>query len=377
VILLGNGVRLSGCQELFEQVINRLKVPVLGTWKAGDMMHETHPLYCGKPGAIGQRGANFIQQNADWLLTLGARLDLCQVAHNYPNFARAAKKVIVDIDDAEIGKLRQYGMVVDIDVACDVKHYLAALLQLLEEVPLKNYAAWLTRCREWKSRYPVIPQQPRESTGLVNPYVFIEILTELLTADDLLVPGSSGSCAEITQQAFQIKKGQRMLNTPGLGSMGFGLPAAIGACIASGGRRTISIIGDGGLQHNIQELETLSRLNLPVKLFILNNGGYGSIKTMQDNHFESRYTACNPQSGLTLPDSCRIAAAYRLKTRQIASSQNLKRQVAEFLQDTGPALCDLIVDPDVSRPMEDLWPYLDREEFERNMAVSPMEGKPS
>ena len=390
VILLGNGVRLAGALNDFYQLIDRLSIPVLTTWKATDMMHENHPLYCGKPGVVGQRGANFAQQNSDWIMTLGARLDLCQVAHNYPNFAKAAKKIIVDVDGTEITKLKAFGMDIDVEVNADVGCFLRQLLPLLEEEKIKDYREWLDRCLQWKKEYPVVLPEYRETTGLINPYVLMDVLSDILEKDALIVPGSSGACAELTQQAYRLKQGQRILNTPGLGAMGFGLPASMGACIASRKRPTISIIGDGGLQHNIQELETLSRLQLPIKIFILNNNGYGSIKAMQENHFDSRYVCCNPQSGLTLPDICRIAAAYGLKATRIENQKNLKEKMLEVIRTEGTMICELLVDPNVptsprvssqvlpdgrivSKPMEDLWPFLDREEFAANMIIEPIE----
>ena len=386
VILLGNGVRLAGAWNDFYRLIDLLKIPVLATWKATDMLHENHPLYCGKPGVIGQRGANFAQQNSNWIMTLGARLDLCQVAHNYPNFARAAKKIVVDVDEAEIVKSKSFGMNIDVEVNADVGCFLRQLLALLEEETISDYREWLARCRQWKEQYPVILPEYKKTTSLINPYALMDVLSDILDEDALIVPGSSGACAELTQQAYRLKQGQRILNTPGLGAMGFGLPASMGACIASGKRPTISIIGDGGLQHNIQELETLSRLQLPIKIFILNNNGYGSIRTMQENHFSSRYVCCNPQSGLTLPDICRVATAYGLKATRIKNQKNLKEKVLEIIQADGTIICDLLVDPDiptaprvssqvltdgriVSKPMEDLWPFLDREEFKRNMFI--------
>lgn len=386
VILLGNGVRLSSCEDAFDRLIDKLKIPVLATWKAADLIFENHDLYCGKPGAIGQRGANFTQQNSDWIMCLGARLDLCQVAHNYPNFAREAKKIIVDIDAAEIRKLKTFGMDIDVEVNADVGHFLSQLNDSLKENNLKDYNKWLARCQKWKTQYPVILPEYHNTTGPINTYALVDVLSEILREDDLLVPGSSGACAEIVQQAYRIKKGQRLLNTPGLGAMGFGLPASIGACLAAGKRRTISIIGDGGLQHNIQELETLSRLQLPIKIFILNNNGYGSIKAMQENHFESRYVCCDPKSGLTLPDICRVASAYGLKTARIETQKNLRGKIADVIKTKGTVICDLLVDPDiptsprissevlpdgriVSKPMEDLWPFLDRDEFRKNMFV--------
>jgi len=210
------------------------------------------------------------------------------------------------------------------------------------------------------------------------------VLSELLSDEDVIVPGSSGSCSEITCQAFRIKNGQRLINSPGLGSMGFGLPQSIGVCLASGKKTTVCIVGDGGLQHNIQELETLKRLNLPVKLFVLNNNGYASIRNTHKRFFEGRLVCCDPSSGLTLPDTCKIANAYGFKTFRISEQKNLAKKVEEVLKIPGPVVCEVMVDPDlqtaprlssliredgtiVSKPLEDLWPFLDREEFEREM----------
>ncbi len=204
------------------------------------------------------------------------------------------------------------------------------------------------------------------------------------------MPGSSGGCSEITMQAFKTKKGQRIFNTPGLGAMGFGLPASIGACLASRKKRTVSIIGDGGLQHNIQELETMARLQLPIKIFILNNNGYASIKNMQKSYFKGHLVGCDPSSGLTLPDTCKVASAYGLKNNRILNHTGLKRRIKEVLESEGPFICEVLVDPQlltaprlssevspdgsiISKPLEDLWPFLDREEFKANMIVKPIE----
>jgi acetolactate synthase-1/2/3 large subunit len=206
----------------------------------------------------------------------------------------------------------------------------------------------------------------------------------------ILVPGSSGSCSEITMQAFKVKKGQRIFNTPGLGAMGFGLAASIGACLASNRRRTISIMGDGGLQLNIQELETLARLKLPVKIFVLNNNGYASIRNTQKNYFKGRLVACDPTSGLTLPDTCKVAASYGLRTSRIFNHIEIEKRIKEALETQGPVICEVLTDPGllttprlssmvkpdgtiVSKPLEDLWPFLAREEFRKNMIIEPVE----
>ncbi|VVB93014.1 3D-(3,5/4)-trihydroxycyclohexane-1,2-dione hydrolase [uncultured archaeon] len=387
VILAGNGIRLSKAEKEFLYLISSLKIPVLTTWKAIDFLPEDHELFFGRPGSVGQRGANFIQQNSDLILTIGARLDLAQIGFNYNNFARMAKKVIVDIDEAEIRKMK---MDIDVPVCSDAKAFMQELIDNLDMVQYKDRPDWMSRCASWKNKYPVIIPEYWNQKEPVNTYALIDVLSELLMETDVLVPGSSGGCAEITMQAFRAKKGQRIFNTPGLGSMGFGLPASIGACLASGKKRTISIIGDGGLQHNIQELETLKRLNLPIKLFILNNNGYASIRNTHMKIFNGRLVCCDPSSGLTLPDTCKVASAYGLNTVKISNQENLKKDVQDVLETEGPVVCEVMIDPDiqtapkmssiakpdgsmVSKPLEDLWPFLDREEFKANMIIEPLE----
>ncbi len=383
VILAGNGIRLSGTMEESLKFFEYMGVPVLTTWKMTDFIPEKHPLYCGRPGMVGQRGANFTQQNADCLLIFGARLDLCQTGFNHPNFAKNARKIIIDIDQKEIDKL---DMKFDMAISADIGPLMKRCLSLVGKYRF-DFSKWLSFCKELYRKYPIILPEYKNGSGQVNTYYLIDVLSEILTEKDMIVPGSSGACAELTQQAFMVKRGQRVLNTPGLGSMGFDLPAAIGACIASGGRRTIGIAGDGGFQMNIQELQTLKRLDLPIKMFVLNNGGYGSIQAMQKNRFNGNYVACNAQSGLTLPDIVAVANAYGIKAVRIKNQPNLKNEVAKVLELDGPVICDVMVDPDVptaprlssevlpdgriiSKPMEDLWPFLDRDEFERNISIS-------
>lgn len=383
VILAGNGIRLAGAEKQFLALARRLGVPVLTTWRAADLLGETDPLYFGRPGSIASRGANFVQQNSDFILLLGARLDLPQVGHNYNMFARGAKKVAVEIDPRELAKL---AMPLAVKAACDA----GSFIQELARLPVKktDRSAWLARCRDWKRRYPVGSGVLERRKGLVNTYDLVYELSAAMGRGDVLVPGSSGSCAEITMQAFRVKHGQRILNTPGLGSMGFGLPASSGACLAAG-RRTVTIIGDGGLQHNIQAFETIKRLNLPLKVFILNNDGYGSIRIMQTRHFKGNYVCCDADSGMSIPDVRRVAESYGIKTMSIRRPGELAAGIKKALAAKGPVLCDVAVEPwletaprissfvkpdgsIVSKPLEDLWPFLDREEFKANMMVEPV-----
>eukprot|EP00831_Metopus_contortus_P082063 TRINITY_DN8788_c0_g1_i1.p1 TRINITY_DN8788_c0_g1~~TRINITY_DN8788_c0_g1_i1.p1 ORF type:complete len:345 (-),score=68.30 TRINITY_DN8788_c0_g1_i1:995-2029(-) len=300
---------------------------------------------------------------------------------NHQNFAKNAKKIIVDIDSNEIRKL-DMDFSLSINTSADV--FLDAMLDVSKDFS-GNFSTWMKHAKELYLKYPVILPEYAQGNGRVNTYHLLDVLSEVLTGDDLIVPGSSGACAELTQQAFKITSGQRIQNTPGLGAMGFGLPAVIGACIASGRRRTIGITGDGGIQMNIQELETIKRLGLPVKMFVLNNDGYGSIYGMQKNRFDNNFVACGPSSGLTLPDMCKLASAYGLASVRIENQKDLKNKIEEVLNLPGPVICDVLVDLDVpsaprlssemlpdgrivSKPMEDLFPFLPREEYNEIMS---------
>jgi len=386
IILAGNGIRSAKGVERFREIVAKIKIPTLTTWKALDILAEDNDLYIGRPGSIGQRGANFAQQNADLIICIGARLDVSQVAYNYSNFAREAKKVIVDVDKNEIKKIATK---IDIAFNIDAGEFLDAFFGKIDEISV-NTLEWLKKCRDLKEKYPVVPSEYKNEKKYVNTYVLIDALSKLLRNNDVIVPGSSGSCSEITSQAFKVKLGQRVFNSPGLGPMGFGLPASIGACIASGKRRTICLIGDGGLQHNIQELELLNRYQLPVKIFVLNNNAYASIRATHQKFFNGRLVACDPSSGLTLPDTIKIANAYGLKTFKIVNHQRLKEKISLILNYHGPVICEVMINPDlltqfkvssgikpdgkiVSKPMEDLWPFLDRKEFKANMIIRPVE----
>ncbi|MFC1952554.1 thiamine pyrophosphate-binding protein [Chloroflexota bacterium] len=387
MVLVGNGVRLARALGDFQQLIEVLQIPVLTTWKAIDFLPEEHPLFIGRPGAIGQRGANFAQQNSDCILVIGARLDLGQTGYDHRNFARAATKIVVDVDATEINKM---DMEIDVPICSDGGAFIRELLQQKRTIVTKDRSGWLARCREWKSSYPVVLPKYWDETDGVNLYTLVDVLSDEMTAGDLLIPGSSGACAEVTMQAFRVKSGVRVFNNPGLGAMGFGVPAAIGGCVASGGKRTVCIDGDGGFQMNIQELETIKRLDLPIKFFVLNNEGYASIKATQQAYFEGRFVASGKSSGLSLPDSLKIAEAYGIQGVRIPDQSCIRDQVREVLQAEGPVICEVVISPNqitaprlssmqkedgsmVSKPLEDLWPFLEREEFLRNMIIPQVE----
>jgi acetolactate synthase-1/2/3 large subunit len=384
VLLLGNGARAAYRRGLIAELLRALPMPTLTTWRSLDMLPESHELYVGRPGAVGQRGANFTQQTADCLLILGSRLDLLQTAFNHANFAPAAKKIMVDIDPSEIAKMQ---MDITLPICGDAADFVAEFLRQADKLRPKDRSWWINRTKEWHYKYPVVlPEYWADSEGPVNIYVLVDVLSDEALEIDVIAPGSSGPSSEIFMQSFRVKPGQRVLNAPGLGAMGTGLPGAIGACLASGRRRTICVNGDGGFQLNIQDLETVHRLALPIKFFVLCNGAYASIMTTQRNYFQGRYVGCEPSSHLTLPDITKVAEAYGIATAHVENQQGIREQVRAVLEQPGPVVCAVRVSPDqptqprstsevrpdgsiVTRPMEDLYPLLSREEFQENMSV--------
>ena len=385
VLLVGHGVRLARGQEELHRVLDLLGIPVLLTWLAIDLLGDDHPLYCGRPGAVAPRGANFTVQNSDCLVSVGARLDRVLTGYSHPNFARAASKVVVDIDPAEIAKM---GFPIDVPVCADARDFLRELVRQWGARPRLACGPWLARCQEWRTRYPIILPEHLERTGRSSVYALADVLSEELTGSDLIVSGSSGAGIETFLHAFRVRTGQRILHTTALGAMGFGIPMAVGAAVATG-RRTVVVDGDGGFQFNIQELETVARLGLPIKFFVLDNEGYSSIRTSQKNHF-GRLVGADATSGLTLPDVTRIAGAYGLKSSRIDDQRDLRAGVRAALASPGALVCNVAVIPDedrlpriasrplpngsmVSTPLEDLYPYLPREEFLANMSIPPLE----
>ena len=382
VIVVGNGVRLANAQAEFLELINYLGIPVLTTWLGLDLIGDDHPLCFGKPGSMAPRGANFTLQNADLLLSIGARLDMAMTGYAHDKLARAAKKIIVDIDLAEINKMKT---TIHLPICADAKDFLQEVLEQREKIKHKDISNWLGYCQELKHKYPVVLPEYWHQTEGVSTYTFSEVLAEELTAQDVIVSGSSGNAIETFLLVFAVKSGQRVFHTRGLGSMGFGLPASIGACLASDRKRTICVDGDGGFQMNIQELETVARLNLPIKFFVFNNQGFASIRNSQQKYF-SRLVGADTTSGLTLPNLLNIASAYGLVTAQISSSTNLREQIQDIINASNSIVCEVIVPKDevrqpslssvkkedgtmVSKPLEDLWPFLDRDEFNSNMII--------
>ncbi len=388
LLFAGNGIRLARAEQEFAELITRLRIPVAATWCAADLVSSDDPLYAGRPGSIASRGANFALQNCDFLLTIGARLDFAITGYAPGDFARGAHKAVVDVDPAELRKLHPH---VQSPICSDARAFLREFLRQADAVLPQERCAWKARCADWMARYPVATDEHRKPEGRVSIYHLAEVIDREMEPDDRLVSGSSGSGIEIFLLACPGRAGRRIYHTAGLGAMGFGLPASIGVCLAGGTRRTVCVDGDGGFQFNIQELETVARLDLPIKFFVLNNEGYASIRASQTNYFGQARIGCDARTGLTIPDISKIAAAYGIPTAIIEDQRDLRADIRRVLNMPGPVVCDVHVIPDeiraprlasrqnpdgsfVSRPLEDLWPFLPREEFFANMMIKPLAG---
>ncbi len=388
LLMIGNGVRLSRAVPELREAMRLLQIPTAVTWVASDLVSSDDPLFAGRPGSLAARGANFTIQNCDFLLILGARMDNPLTGFAPKNLARAAWKAMVDVDIAEIAKLDG---ALDSKINADAGAFLRELLAQKASVqPAKKHCAWRARVAEWQQRYPLITEEHRKPDSPVSIFHLAEILSQEVTPEDLVVSGSSGSGIEIFIFSYPTRAGQRVYHTAGLGSMGFGLPASIAVSLAKGRRRTICVDGDGGFQFNIQELETVARLNLPLKFFILNNDGYASIRASQIAWFGSAVMGGDRSTGLTVPDLSKIAASYGIASYVIENQNDLRGDVRKVLAMPGPVIADVRVIkeevrgprlqsmqlPDgriVSKPLEDLWPYLPREEFRANMIIPPIE----
>jgi len=387
VLFIGNGARGAHNQGLVRQLTDRLQIPVLLTWKSMDMLPDDYPWFAGRPGSVASRGANFSQQNADFILVVGARLDMPQTAFSHKNFARAAKKVLVDVDPLEVAK---FEMPIDVPVIADAADFISELLEQLQHISLPEVSIWIEKTKSWIRKYPIILPEYWQDSTFVNLYVLIDVLSDCCTAEDVLAPGSSGACSDVFLQCFRLKEGQRVVNSPSLGAMGTGLPGSIGSCLASGRRRTICVNGDGGFQLNIQDLETIHRLNLPIKYFILCNGTYASIMATQRNYFQGRMVGSNPSSHLTLPNILKVADAYGIQTCQISNHTEIRDSVKTVLDLAGPVVCAVKVSSDqtiapratssvrsdgtiVSLPMEDMAPRLPRDVFLSEMLIPPLQ----
>lgn len=381
LILAGHGVRMSGGARALLATAERLQIPVATTWNALDLIPADHPLCAGRPGVVALRPGNFAVQNCDLLISIGCRLDNIITAFNPRGFARAAKKVVVDVDANEIDKL---DMDIAIGITADAADFLGALTKAAFPVQPKR-DAWLAHTADWKSRYPVNDGRPFPASGPIDHYHFVSALSDAIPPDTLVATGSSGLAIEIFYTVFRNKPGQRVFLTSGLGSMGYGLPAAIGACLANDKKPMVAVESDGSLQLNLQELATLRAQDLPISLIILNNAGYASIRNTQRNYFDERYIGTGPEAGLMLPDLEKVAATYGLPYTRISDASELLT-LEMSLANWGPRIIDVHLQPNetlspkcaalpqadgsmLSMPLEDMSPLLPLEKLKMEMCI--------
>jgi acetolactate synthase-1/2/3 large subunit len=379
VILAGTGVRLANALDVFQRVIHRLGIPVTTGW-THDLIASDDPVFCGRPGTIGTRPGNFAVQNSDVLLILGSRLNIRQTGYAFKSFARGAFKIWVDVDEAE---LHRPTVQPDLPIVCDVRLFLQEMDKQLDTWEASRFTEWLAWCKERQKRYPAVLPKHREFQGRINPYHFMETLFEHLQEEDVVVTGNATACI-VSFQAGSIKLGQRLFSNSGSASMGYDLPAAIGAAFAGNGKRIICLAGDGSLQMNIQELQTVSHHQLPIKIFVLNNNGYLSIRLSQKGFFGD-VIGESPDSGVSFPSMEKIARAYGIPYKRL-DKKAFARPLQDVLNTPGPVLCEVLLDPAqgfeprqssrqlpdgriVSAPLEDMFPFLEREELMDNLLI--------
>ena len=379
VVIAGNGIRIVGAKADFLKFIEKRGIPALGTFNGMDMLDDDHPLNAGRIGTIGQRAGNFVLQNADLILSLGSRNNIRQVSYNWENFGCRAAKIAVDIDPAELGKRL---FCPDLAIAADAKKFISALDAELDKAPLPDWKKWREWCAERRRALPALTQEHREWRDGVNPYFFMHEVCRAAPDGANIVAGNGTACVALFQTAC-VAGGKRIFWNSGCASMGYDLPAALGAAAANG-RTTVALAGDGSIMMNLQELQTIVRSRLPVKIFVLDNDGYSSIKQTQRNVFGPELIGCDDASGVSFPDFAAVGAAFGLATGTLTDQEGLFARLEAILAAPGPSLTVVKLPADfgfapklssrkledgtlVSATLEDMFPFLDREEFARHM----------
>lgn len=390
VIWLGHGVRLSGSIDLVEPFINTLQAPVLTSWPGSDLVNSDHPLVFGRPGVYGQRAANLILQNSDFILAIGTRLAVSQIGYDLSEFARAAKIALVDIDLAELSKL---GQKITLPIHADAKNFIQAILDTFSNVVYKelptDMLSWLKQCQLYRKKYPNLDEKYLDKEGYINSYRFIHKLSNFFKSDQIIVT-DIGTAMLTTHQLLSIKKGQRLITSAGFAEMGYALPAAIGASFANNNGEVICLHCDGGMMLNLQELQTIAHHELPIKIFIYNNDGYTMIKHTQKALF-GRYAGTNKKTGVSFPDFSAIAQAFGITSFKIKSWDDFDSAIPKLINLPRPVICEVFIHPEqlffpklslslqkdgsiISPPLEDLSPLLSRKELRENMCI-PMHSK--
>ena len=382
LLWLGHGIRLAGAEKQIAPLLELLGVPALVSWAGIDMIDSSHPLVFGRAGVYGQRAANFILQNCDYLLTIGTRLAIPQIGYELTELARGARIDVVDIDATEVAKhkARVHEMVV-----CDAGDFMCVLAQRLEKCDVPAQTDWLARCNAYQNQFPLIGPEHDDPIGFMNSYRFMERLNQFFKKDQIVVT-DMGTALLCGHQVLQIHDGQRLMTSTGLGEMGFGLPAAIGASFARERGEVMCLNCDGGMMLNLQEMQTIAHHKLPIKLFIFNNDGYLMIKHTQNALFKSGYAGTDKASGISCPDFAKIAAAFDMPAFQIRTWEDCDKTLAEVQVASGPLVCEVFMHPEqlfapklslvakedgtfVSPPLEDLSPQVPRATLESAMLV--------
>ena len=382
VMLVGTGVRLSGAYDDFLKLVQVLKIPVATAFNAHDVLTDDNPYYAGRPGTVGDRAGNLVVQNADVLLVLGCRLNIRQIGYHWESFARGAYKIVVEIDPVE---LKKPTVSIDLPIHGDIADVVQQMLQVAENKKAAEKPAWLDWCKSRQKKYPVVLEEYWQRKELVDPYCFIQTLSQLSEPNQIVVTANATACITAFQ-AWYMKPGQRLFSNSGSASMGYDLPAAIGAAVGAPQQKIICLAGDGSIQMNLQELATIAQHQFPIKIFLLNNQGYFSIRQTQGNFFGKPYLGIDTTSGLFFPDMTKLAEAYGIRYARCLQHADLHTAIASTLANDDPVICEVFLTIErpfspkasskrladgrmVSRPLEDLAPFLSREELADNMFI--------
>lgn len=386
VILAGQGIRISGCINEFLDVSEKYGIPVVTSCLGIDIIESDSNNYVGRVGIKGDRAGNLAIQNSDLLIAVGTSLPIAEIGYEYDDFAREAKIIVVDID-----KTSHLKKTIDIDLLleCDAKEFFYKLSQIMNKEKINFDKEWLDICISWKNKYPVCLNEYGKAKNEINIYYFMDKLSKKLNDGDVIIT-DAGSTFYAGMQAVKIKKGVRYITSGGFATMGYSIPASIGASIAPNSKRVMSITGDGSFQLNIQELQSIKYNKLPIKTFILNNDGYLSIRFTQLRYFNGRFIGESPHSGVSFPDVEKIAFAYGIKYFRVNNNVELDKMLDTIIEYDGAVICEIMTPKDqpiiptvasekqddgnmISKPLEDMYPFLDRKEFYKNMIIKPLD----
>lgn len=381
VLWLGNGIRLAGAEGKLSALLERTSVPTLLSWAGIDLIDSDHELVYGRAGVYGQRCANFVLQNSDYVLAIGTRLAIPQIGYNLSELARAADIDVVDIDVTEAAKHKPR---IRESVVCDAGLFIDLLLErLAQDIPVKQ--AWISNCNQYRKDFPWYGPEHPDVDGFINSYPFMEHLNKYFKPNQVVVT-DMGTALLSGHQMLKFKDGQRLMTSTGLGEMGYGLPGAIGASIALGNQEVMCLNCDGGMMMNLQELQTMVHHNLPIKLFIFNNDGYLMIKHTQNALFKKNSVGVDVKTGVSCPDFSKLAAAFGIPSYQIRTWDECDTVIEQVQNHEGPVICEVFMHPRqlfapklgmkmrddgslISSPLEDLSPLLDRNVLEKNMII--------